>query len=484
MKLLILTWTLLLISSIFSIHAHPSKPLNERSTELAWQAWLLVDEHQNKQDGDGLLRRRITPKSIFITPTFSPDKLQPCADGYESDNMGRCMKIIKIDEDAHLDFLLQKLNAQFGVGMIVDVDEKLPTPGPIKFEISLGNGGGPDTTEQVTEEPNGSGNVAIVVAPSNSKHSTTTQEITSTGLQEEGTTNLGDSTITTTVENEPTITSTRFAQDTTQTDSTTTVDVSTESQDENTEPQALFFRDPSSKTTLKPQQSTYDDVIVIGNRMREPESTTYLENDSTITNTNTEAVRFDFSESKPVQGNLVKFPPLYSSSSTTFSPPNRQIYPTTPQPSPSTSYELSDRVRDFEQLFSAYVNTRAGDLTANERLIFNRTESRQPPIPHHRVYNHRNRDKHHVAWQFPAPAEHYNSRRRGEGGLDVRYTRERQYPPPRVGEIGDATTHAQQRRTSTDRYYRPGGETPAVYREVPRKDLSHIFGFKRALNNR
>jgi hypothetical protein len=138
---------------------YPSKPLNERSTELVWEAWLLVDQTNGKHDDVGMLRRRITPKSVFITPTFSPESLPACADGYTSDTMGRCVKIVKINESAHFNFILQKLNAQFPD--YVDTSEDDSTQGPLQFNIPLV---GDDKSEDDDSD------VAIVVTPSRTKH--------------------------------------------------------------------------------------------------------------------------------------------------------------------------------------------------------------------------------------------------------------------------------------------------------------------------
>ncbi|KAG7210584.1 hypothetical protein KM043_012102 [Ampulex compressa] len=79
-------------------------------SELAWQAWLLVDTQtgaQSSLDSASLLRR-ITPKSIFVAPL-----LQACAEGYEQDAMGRCVKNFNLDEKAHMDFVLKRLNVKY-----------------------------------------------------------------------------------------------------------------------------------------------------------------------------------------------------------------------------------------------------------------------------------------------------------------------------------------------------------------------------------
>lgn len=106
--------TVLTLTSCF-----PSRPLNERSTELALQAWILFEQDQQDsndnihQDESTGYRRRITPKSVFLVPTFSPETLPPCAEGYKADAMGRCLKIVKIDNTAHMDYLFQVLLQKF-----------------------------------------------------------------------------------------------------------------------------------------------------------------------------------------------------------------------------------------------------------------------------------------------------------------------------------------------------------------------------------
>lgn len=161
--------TYLILLSIISILCYPTRPLDERAPELAWQAWLLVDDqNQNRQNNDPAqsVRRRITPKSVFIAPTFSPELLPPCADGYRSDTMGRCIKIIKLDESAHLNFILEKLNEKFapdfGDYNEYDDDEEsgLMTDGPEKVNIPLIDG---DNVGDINDNTN----IAIVVAPTN-----------------------------------------------------------------------------------------------------------------------------------------------------------------------------------------------------------------------------------------------------------------------------------------------------------------------------
>lgn len=161
--------SLLLPFLFYSVFCFPSRPLNERSTELAWQAWLLVDDqNQNKHyDPETFTRRRITPKSVFIAPTFTPESLPACAEDYRPDSMGRCIKIIKLDEEAHSKFLLERLNAQFGNyddEIEDDSQEDMPTAGPFQLNIPL-DGGASD--EQFRDRPGDNLDIAIVVAPTN-----------------------------------------------------------------------------------------------------------------------------------------------------------------------------------------------------------------------------------------------------------------------------------------------------------------------------
>lgn len=145
---------------VFTVTCYPSRPLNDRPSELAWQAWLLVDSQNNQGETD----RRITPKSVFIAPNIG-DKgsLPDCAEGYRSDPMGRCIKFVKVDEAAHLDFLLQRLNEIYATNPSeeLDDDDSKPTSGPLQVNIPLG--GGFATEEDFKADPE----IAIIVAPTN-----------------------------------------------------------------------------------------------------------------------------------------------------------------------------------------------------------------------------------------------------------------------------------------------------------------------------
>ncbi|XP_076291301.1 uncharacterized protein LOC143214309 [Lasioglossum baleicum] len=107
--------------------------------DLAWQAWLLLDSQTGAHSGmdSATFLRRITPKSVFIAPALL--ELPPCPDGYREDTMGRCVKIVNIDQDAHLEFLLQQLNNRYGNRGSSDSysSNSKKSNGPFQFNIPL-----------------------------------------------------------------------------------------------------------------------------------------------------------------------------------------------------------------------------------------------------------------------------------------------------------------------------------------------------------
>ncbi|XP_051170662.1 uncharacterized protein LOC127287652 [Leptopilina boulardi] len=109
---------------------------------LAWQAWLLQSSQpgSDSDQNSSTANKRITPKSVFIAPQL---ELEPCAEGYKADSMGRCQKIVNIDQEAYDNFVLQQLNKLLGKGQSSETsssNEKkqssIPT-GPIQVNIPL-----------------------------------------------------------------------------------------------------------------------------------------------------------------------------------------------------------------------------------------------------------------------------------------------------------------------------------------------------------
>lgn len=106
--------------------------------------------------GGGVAGRRITPKSVFVAPSFNK-----CSDGYRPDSMGRCVKVVKINQAAQWDFLIKQLNSMYGAGaggggfpMLPGASayqpattttteppsQKTDSPGPFQLNIPLGGG--------------------------------------------------------------------------------------------------------------------------------------------------------------------------------------------------------------------------------------------------------------------------------------------------------------------------------------------------------
>lgn len=78
-----------------------SKALDNSSDQLIWQtAWYShhLNEGGKKDDtpytGDS---RKITAKSIFITPNFSQNTSH-CPPGYKVDDNGKCIKVVSINQ--------------------------------------------------------------------------------------------------------------------------------------------------------------------------------------------------------------------------------------------------------------------------------------------------------------------------------------------------------------------------------------------------
>lgn len=159
MLTLLLNYSLVLFGLFSTVPAFPTAPLNERNKEVSWEAWLLVDDqNQNRPVELETPRRRIVPKSIFFTQTFSPENLPPCEEGHSRDERGMCVKLIKLDEDKHLGFLVSKLNAQFG-GLDYDTEFD-PNSEPTRVDIPLGGDYDVDYANLETEL-----DMAIIVTP-------------------------------------------------------------------------------------------------------------------------------------------------------------------------------------------------------------------------------------------------------------------------------------------------------------------------------
>uniref|UniRef100_A0A146M9H9 Uncharacterized protein n=1 Tax=Lygus hesperus TaxID=30085 RepID=A0A146M9H9_LYGHE len=98
-------------------------------------AWLLANESPPP-----IPLRRITPKSVFLAPTFTS-----CSEGYRQDQLGRCVKIVKINPQAQWEFLLHKLNS-----MYAPPAKDKPPDRPLRIPIPFGE---PETTSVLPLPP-------------------------------------------------------------------------------------------------------------------------------------------------------------------------------------------------------------------------------------------------------------------------------------------------------------------------------------------
>uniref|UniRef100_A0A224XG88 Putative conserved secreted protein n=1 Tax=Panstrongylus lignarius TaxID=156445 RepID=A0A224XG88_9HEMI len=193
------------------------------SLESADLAWLLVQESPSSQPQTGaqVSVRRITPKSVFLAPTFTS-----CSEGYRQDSLGRCVKVVKVNPSAQWDFFLHKLNSMYGP----PEPNSKPNTGPFRLPIPLATESPTTTTTTIrtttttelpisstiteqslsttvlsttTEEPTTDAPFLIVVANTTEQPTTVITETTSTTIPNTppitSTTNEPTSDITTTL---------------------------------------------------------------------------------------------------------------------------------------------------------------------------------------------------------------------------------------------------------------------------------------------
>ncbi|XP_039290929.1 mucin-12 [Nilaparvata lugens] len=146
---------LTLLLHLFTISS--SATVQARSLDGAdqrWRDWLLVEDTApaDVASAPGALVRRITPKSVFVAPNFHPG----CKEGQQIDAQGRCVQIVRVDQAAHLDFLLKRFNSMFAPPPPPSKKVEKDSPGP--FHVSLPLGGaeklqetGPETIKTSPE---------------------------------------------------------------------------------------------------------------------------------------------------------------------------------------------------------------------------------------------------------------------------------------------------------------------------------------------
>ncbi|XP_049868701.1 uncharacterized protein LOC126368655 isoform X2 [Pectinophora gossypiella] len=107
----------------------PHRTLDRQAAELAWRSWLQSPESGNQNAPP----RRITTKSLFITPLV-------CPKGQRLDSNG-CVQVVTVNQDEHERILLEQLNALFTSPPSGDVvyDYGDEEPGPLQLSIPIGN---------------------------------------------------------------------------------------------------------------------------------------------------------------------------------------------------------------------------------------------------------------------------------------------------------------------------------------------------------
>ncbi|CAH2037248.1 unnamed protein product, partial [Iphiclides podalirius] len=107
----------------------PPRTLDRQAAELAWRSWLQSPESGNPNAPP----RRITTKSLFITPLV-------CPKGQRLDRNG-CVQVVTVDKDEHERILLEHLNALFTSApgsSDVQYDYGDEEPGPLQLSIPIG----------------------------------------------------------------------------------------------------------------------------------------------------------------------------------------------------------------------------------------------------------------------------------------------------------------------------------------------------------
>ncbi|CAH2266825.1 uncharacterized protein LOC120629292 isoform X2 [Pararge aegeria] len=107
----------------------PPRTLDRQLGELAWPSWIQNPENNNQNAPP----RRITTKSLFITPLV-------CPKGHRLDGTA-CVQVLTVNKDDHERILLQELNALFTSApnngdVIYDYGDE--DPGPLQLSIPIG----------------------------------------------------------------------------------------------------------------------------------------------------------------------------------------------------------------------------------------------------------------------------------------------------------------------------------------------------------
>lgn len=142
MSFLNLFLLLLYVTSLVTSLPIISKPLENNSDHLVWEALLTIDTRNTDPD-----KTRKVPKSIFITPNLNESKVT-CESGYKLGPDGRCYRTIKIDPLEMLksqiasvfrnETMSSQYDEDYDYSEFSDPTESLTSAGQYNIPISLG----------------------------------------------------------------------------------------------------------------------------------------------------------------------------------------------------------------------------------------------------------------------------------------------------------------------------------------------------------
>lgn len=142
LQLSLIVHTLFSYLSLITTLPITSKPLENNPEHLTWEAWLMIDSKNPHEK-----TRKITPKSIFITPNLTNTTASvTCPDGYKVDQNNQCIQIVNIDPDDellnHLESLLGPSEGHEGDVSYdySDYDSTAVHAGPFQLNIPLNIG--------------------------------------------------------------------------------------------------------------------------------------------------------------------------------------------------------------------------------------------------------------------------------------------------------------------------------------------------------
>nr|ATU82706.1 venom protein family 22 protein 1 [Pristhesancus plagipennis] len=160
-------WVCVMTAAVLLVHGGSAGEGESLDGSAADLAWLLVQEEESPssqpQTGAQVSVRRITPKSVFMAPTFTS-----CSEGYRQDSLGRCVKVVKVNPSAQWDFFLHKLNSMYGPP---EPNKRPANTGPFRLPIPL-----------ATESPTTSTTTVRIATTTTQTELPTTSTITTTAL--------------------------------------------------------------------------------------------------------------------------------------------------------------------------------------------------------------------------------------------------------------------------------------------------------------